>query len=135
MKYFTISEMCASNTAKARGIDNTPTTEVEENLEALIDNVLDPLREAWGEPIIVNSGYRCEKLNTAVGGSKTSQHRYGQASDIVPKNKTKARVKELFQLIQKLGLPFDQLINESDYSWVHISYKKDGNNRKQILNL
>ncbi|MCD8207767.1 MAG: D-Ala-D-Ala carboxypeptidase family metallohydrolase [Bacteroidales bacterium] len=135
MKYFTISELCASSTATAKKIDNTPTEEVIANLTALVDVVLDPLREAWGEPIIVNSGYRCSALNTAVGGSKTSQHMTGQAADIVPKNKTKARVKELFQKILDLGLPFDQLINESDYSWVHVSYKANGTNRKQVLNL
>ena len=59
MKYFTIEELCHSDTANARGIDNTPTEEVKANLEALIDNVLDPLREAYGKPIYLNSGYRC----------------------------------------------------------------------------
>ena len=77
MKYFTIKELCKSNTAIKYGIDNTPTPEVEQNLIALIENVLDPLREAWGSPIIINSGYRCPILNKAVGGSKTSSHMSG----------------------------------------------------------
>lgn len=74
--YFTIDELCYSDVAKAKGIDNTPSKEVKENLQKLID-FLNPLREAWGSAISVSSGYRCEALNTAVGGSKTSVHRLG----------------------------------------------------------
>lgn len=134
MKYFTISELCASDTAKARNIDNTPSQEVIDNLTKLVDNVLDPLRETWGGPLIVNSGYRCKALNSAVGGSSTSDHMKGKAADIVPKNKTKESVKELFALVDKLGLKYDQLINESDYTWVHISFR-EGANRMQKLKL
>ena len=74
MKYFTINELTKSATATSKGIDNTPTKEVVGNLTTLVDKVLDPLREAYGKPIKVNSGYRCPKLNKAVGGSATSQH-------------------------------------------------------------
>ena len=67
-KYFSIEELCKSDTATEKGIDNTPSSEVVEKLNMLIDNVLDPLREAYGKPIYVNSGYRCPALNKAVGG-------------------------------------------------------------------
>ena len=68
MRYFTIDELCHSDTAIALGIDNTPNQEVKEHLVQLIEELLDPLREAWGSPIKVNSGYRCAKLNRATKG-------------------------------------------------------------------
>ena len=131
MKYFTIKELCESSTATQRGIDNTPNSEIVSNLEQLVDNILDPLREKYGSPIKVNSGYRCEKLNKAVGGSKTSQHRYGLAADIT--TGSKLRNKQLFILAQQMNLPFDQLIDEKTYSWIHISFSKEP--RKQVLHL
>ena len=82
MKYFTIKELCKSSTAVQKGIDNTPNSEIVNNLEQLVDFILDPLREKYGKPIKINSGYRCDRLNKAVGGSATSQHRYGLAADI-----------------------------------------------------
>lgn len=132
MKNFTLKELCSSGVARVRRIDNTPTTEQVENLTALVDNVLDPLRERFGRPIIVSSGFRNEELNRAVGGAKTSQHMKGEAADIYAG--TKEGNRELFNLIVKY-LPYDQVINERDFSWVHVSYKKDGNNRKQQLKL
>lgn len=131
MKYFSIKELCSSDTARARGIDNTPTTKVELALMNLVDNVLDPLREWYGKPITVNSGYRSPKLNTAVGGSKTSQHMKGEAADITAGSKEEN--KKLFDYI-KSNLVFDQLIDESNFSWVHVSFKPAGN-RRQILKL
>ena len=133
MKYFTIRELTKSTTAIKKGIDNTPTREVTSNLIYLIDNILDPLREAWGEPLIVTSGYRSPKLNKAVGGSATSQHVKGQAADIRTLKDTPEENKRLFELVQKLGLPFDQLINEYNYDWVHVSYSK--RHRRQILKI
>ena len=120
MKYFTIAELCKSETADRLGIDNRCKKEHVYNMTALVDNVLDPLREAYGKPIQVNSGFRCLALNKAVKGSATSDH--------MTENK------RLFYLIQELGLPFDQLIDEKNFSWVHVSYRKEGN-RKQILAL
>ena len=131
MKYFTIEEMTKSSTATAKGIDNTPTKEVEDNLIKLIEAILDPLREWYGKPIRVNSGYRCEALNSAIGGAKNSQHTTGMAADIdvgsVEENK------KLFDYI-KDNLEFDQLIDEKHLSWVHVSYHEN-NNRKQVLYL
>lgn len=131
MKYFTIEEMTKSSTAKANGIDNTPSDEGVLKLQKLIEAVLDPLREWYGKPIRITSGYRCEALNKAVGGSDTSQHRLGEAADITVG--TKKGNKKLFEYI-KDNLPFDQLINESNFSWVHVSYR-EGRLRKQVLAL
>lgn len=133
MKYFTIKELTKSDVAKRNKINNTPTTQEEANLVALIENILDPLREAYGKPIIVTSGYRCERLNKLVKGSKTSQHRFGQAADIRTVEDTIEENKKLFDLAQKLNLPFDQLIDEYNYDWIHISYSP--RNRKQVLHV
>lgn len=132
MKYFTLKELCNSGVARVRRIDNTPNAEQVENLTALVENVLDPLRERFGHPIIVSSGFRSKDLNAAVGGAKNSQHMTGEATDIYAG--TKEGNRELFNLIVKY-LPYDQVINERDFSWIHVSYKKDGGNRKQQLKL
>lgn len=131
MKYFSIKEMTKSNTATAEGIDNTPDQTITNNLTKLIEAVLDPLREWYGKPIIVNSGYRCEALNKAIGGAKSSQHMLGEAADITVGSKEENE--KLFDYI-KDNLEFDQLINESDFSWVHVSYR-EGRLRKQVLEL
>ncbi len=133
MKYFTITELTKSATASRRGIDNTPSSTIKANLTELVDKILDPLREAWGAPIIVTSGYRCQKLNTAVGGAKSSQHMYGQAADIRTVSDKPSDNKKLFDLILKLNLPYDQLIDEYGYNWIHVSYSP--RNRKQILHI
>ena len=122
MKHFTMRELTKSITASNLGIDNTPGKVEKENLEKLVKYVLDPLREAWGAPIIVTSGYRCPRLNKAVGSQPTSQHRLGQAADIKTVEDTPARNKELYDLIKKLKLPVDQCINEHGYDWIHVSY-------------
>ncbi len=101
------------------------------NLDTLVDKVLDPLREAYGKPIKVNSGYRCPKLNKAVGGSATSQHMTGQAADITAGSKAENR--KLFDLVRSLKLPFDQLIWEHGGAWVHVSYGP--RNRRQVLSI
>ena len=131
MKYFTIKELIKSTTATAKKIDNTPTKEVEDNLTKLVDKILDPLREAYGKPIKVNSGYRCPKLNRAVGGSATSQHVLGQAADITGGSKLENKI--LFDLIKSLKLPFDQLIWENGGVWVHVSFGP--RNRRQVLSI
>lgn len=137
MTYFTISEMIASDTAKAKGIDNSPTTEVRANLVALVETLLDPLREAWKGPIKVTSGYRCAALNKAVKGSSTSAHLHGCAADIVPLNgkiaEFKAFCKNYFNARRHL---YDQVILETKGTseWVHIGLAtKDGRKRGQIM--
>lgn len=132
---FSLSEFIYSDSAKALGIDNMPkAVSVFDNLLLLIVNVLQPLRDAYGKPLYVNSGFRCERLNKAVGGAANSQHLYGQAADIT--TGTKAGNKALMLLAQRLNLPFDQLINEKpdtngNPSWVHISYTKTP--RRQVM--
>lgn len=134
MKYFTVSEFVRSETADKKGIDNRLPKDLLPNVQALVNNVLDPLRKSYGKPIIISSGYRCDALNKAVGGVPTSEHRLGMAADIVGTPNTKAENKKLFNLIQSLGLPFNQLIDEKNFSWVHVSYR-EGDNRKQVLAL
>lgn len=131
MKYFTIEELCFSQTAQRKKIDNSPDGRVRVNLTALVANILDPLREAYGKPIIVTSGYRCAKLNKAVGGVKNSQHLTGEAADIQAASKLPKDNKKIFELIQKLSLPFDQLIDEYGMAWVHVSYSS--RNRRQVI--
>lgn len=137
MTYFTINELIASDTAKAKGIDNSSTSEVRANLVALIETLLDPLREAWKSPIRVTSGYRCGVLNRAVGGSNTSAHIYGLAADIVPVN---GRIKEFKEFCATYFADkkqrFDQVILETKgkSEWVHIGLAtKDGRKRGQLM--
>lgn len=132
MKFFSITELERSDTARRIGIDNTMPEDAKKNITVLVDKVLDPLREAWGRPIYINSGYRCPKLNKAVGGSVTSHHMRGMAADITTGNATDNR--HLFQLIINLRLPFTQLIDESNFSWVHVSLDPS-NVKRQILKL
>lgn len=132
MKYFTVVEFVRSDTADRRAIDNRLPKELLPNVQALVNNVLDPLREAYGKPIRINSGFRCPALNKAVKGSATSDHMTGRAADIT--GGSPAENKKLFYLIQSLGLPFDQVIDEKNFAWVHVSYR-EGANRKQVLAL
>ena len=83
MIYFSVSELCASATALREGIDNRPSKCAYHLLHVLIEQLLDPIREAWGEPIVVSSGYRCKELNTLIGGVKNSHHILGCAADII----------------------------------------------------
>lgn len=133
MKFFTLNELIKSDAAKRSKINNTPNKQEENNLIALVENILDPLREAYGKPIIVTSGFRCERLNKLVNGSKTSQHRTGQAADIRTVEDTVEENKKLFDLAQELNLPFDQLIDEYNFDWIHVSHSP--RNRKQILHI
>ena len=128
--YITVDMLCASTTAKQKGINNTPNATVKANLEALITNVLNPIVEKVGFIPSINSGYRCEALNKAVGGTSSSQHLTGQAADI---GGSRDQVCKIFEAAVALG-NYDQLIFEKKNSyWVHISYKKDGTNRHEIL--
>lgn len=129
MKHFTMTELTRSLTAQLHHIDNTPPPQAVENLTALVEKVLDPLREAWGSPIHVNSGYRCPALNKLVGGKPRSQHLTGNAADITAGNA--AGNARLYRLLQRLQLPVDQAINEHDFKWIHLSCSP--RNRRQYL--
>lgn len=127
MRYFTISELTRSDTARRLGIDNRPPASAVAALHALVDNVLDPLREAWGGPIHVNSGYRCPELNRIVGGTSTSQHQRGEAADITVG--TRSGNRRLLALIRRLNLPVDQCIDEKGCRWIHVSHRPNRNRR------
>lgn len=121
---FTLEEL----TVTSVDADNTPTQEHIANLQRLVDNVLQPLRKMYGKPIKINSGYRSEAVNKKVGGSQTSSHCKGEAADLDCEDNAM-----LFSIICEM-LPFDQVINESNYSWIHVSFR-NGNNRKQALKM
>lgn len=134
--YFTVAELCASDTAKKYGIDNTPNSIVISHLQQLI-NFLNPLREAWGSTIRVNSGYRCEKLNRFVGGSKTSSHLIGYGVDLIPVNGKMDAFKKFIIDYMKNKM-FDQCIIEKSgkTEWIHIGlYNLKGQQRKMIFNI
>lgn len=130
-KYFTLEEMIKSPTARRLGISNKPNENVTANLQRLVANVLDPLREEWGAPIIVSSGYRSPRLNAAVGGARGSQHTLGQAADIHTLGDRPDDNRRLRDLLIKLDLPYDQLIDEFGCNWLHVSHRED--NRGQLL--
>ena len=134
--HFTLEEFIRSNTATRLKINNLPNKQQIANLLELCREVLEPIREAYGKPIIVTSGYRCPELNKAVGGVATSEHLQGMAADIRTLSDTKADNKKLWMIcIEVLKLrPFGQLINEHNYDWIHLSYNVK-RNRKQILEL
>ena len=130
MRHFTIKELVRSDTATRLGINNTPPASAVKALNALVDNVLDPLRDAWGGPIHVNSGYRCPRLNRIVGGTPSSQHQRGEAADITVGSP--ARNRRLLALIKRLDLPVDQCIDEKGSRWIHVSHRA-GHNRRLYM--
>jgi len=130
-KNFALSEITHSNTAKRLGIDNEPTETHLQNMQHLVDNLLQPLRDAVG-PIRVSSGYRNPALNRAIGGSRSSQHCKGEALDLQFWEMGEMNNKVIYDWILQSGLEFDQMINEFDFAWIHISLKKKGS-RKQVL--
>ena len=133
-KNFTLDEFTASDTAKAKGISNIPSTQQVANLCALVHHVLQPLRDAMGQEIKIGSGYRCPRLNKAVGGVSNSQHLNGEAADLCIDG-DKLKGKRWFDWI-KAHVVFDQLIMEHNAKgsyWVHVSYRADGKNRKQVI--
>lgn len=133
MRYFTLKELTYSDTASQLGLDNTPGVTESDNLIYLVEKLLDPIRERYGAPIIVTSGYRSPAVNEAVGGVATSQHLRGEAADISAGDVTLN--KQLFELIRTSGLEFDQLIDEKNYQWVHVSLTSRRMNRNQVLHL
>lgn len=127
---FKMSELLKSDAAKRYGIDNTPSAVAMDCMLELIFYCLQPLRDKSGKAMIVTSGYRCQKLNTKIGGVATSQHCKGQAADFTFEGWS---VKEGIDFIKKSGVEYDQLINEYD-RWIHVSFVK-GKNRKQYLKI
>jgi hypothetical protein len=137
-EHLSLAEVTRSDMAKRRGISNMPTPEHLENFKKLAENIFEPIRKHFGVPIFVSSGYRSKALNTAIGGSLSSQHCLGQALDLdMDGTKNGVTNKMVFDYI-KANLNFDQLIWEfgtkDNPDWVHVSYNPSGKQRKQILN-
>ena len=130
-KNFVLSELTKSNTAKRLGIKNEPTKEHMDNLQVLVRDLVQPIRDGIG-PIRISSGYRNPELNRAIGGSRKSQHCKGEALDIQFWEMGEINNKAIYDWVLGSGIEFDQMINEFDFAWIHISLKaKD--NRKQVL--
>jgi len=127
---FTLDELLRSNEADAKGINEqyTPPQEVVGNLDTLARLVLQPLRDKLGKPLNVSSGYRCTRVNTAIGGVHNSQHLFGQAADTEVPGMT---IEDWFKWVLESGIEFDQLIQEFN-QWVHISYN-EGHNRHEVF--
>ena len=136
-EHLDLSEVTRSDMAKRRGISNMPTPEHIENFKKLAQNIFEPIRKHFGVPIHISSGYRSKALNTAIGGSLTSQHCSGEAIDIdMDGSANGVTNKMVFEFI-KANLNFDQLIWEFGTKdapdWVHVSFETSGKQRKQIL--
>ena len=130
-KNFVLSEITRSNTANRLGINNEPTKKDLENLQRIVTNILQPMRNHFG-PIRISSGYRSKELNRAIGGSIKSQHCKGEALDIQFWKDGQMYNKKIYDWIINNAIEFDQMINEFDFSWIHISLKKS-KNRREIL--
>jgi hypothetical protein len=129
-KNLMLTEMTRSESGKRRGISNQPTPAHIENMKILAEKVFQSIRDHFKVPIRISSGYRSRELNAIIGGSQTSQHSEGKAIDI-DMDGTKITNKQIFDFIRQ-NLEWDQLVNEFDYSWVHVSFNL-GKNRKQVL--
>ena len=127
-KNFSLAEFENSNTAISRGIKNRVPEHLKENMQALVVNVLQPLRDLYGEPISLNSAYRCDELNKAVGGAAKSQHKKAEAADLTCEN-----VKLLFNTLESSDIEFDQAIYYRKKNFLHVSYSRNGNRKEIIL--
>lgn len=139
MKYFTFNEFEDSDKARELGIDNRMPELAEAHVVELVDRLLDPLRDAWGAPLVVSSGYRCPELNKAVKGSRTSAHLAGWAADLVPESGDPRGVQGLvnfaIEWLTATGQPYDQLIDERSGGrrWLHIGIRNlKGEQRREM---
>lgn len=132
-EHLDLSEVIRSESAKRNGISNMPTAEHIANFKLLAENIFEPIRNHFRVPIIISSGYRSKELNACIGGSATSQHCTGEAIDIDMDGSPHGVTNKMVFDYIKDNLIFDQLINEFDYAWVHVSYESTGKQRKQVL--
>ena len=130
-KNLTLSEVIRSESAKRRGVSNMPTPAHIENLKYLAEKIFQPVRDHFKVPIRISSGYRSRELNAIIGGSQTSFHSLGAAIDI---DQTLGKVtnKQIFDFIRE-NLDYTELINEFDYSWVHVAIVKGREKEKETL--
>ena len=133
---FTLGEFIASETAKKKGISNTPTLADIAHMKELCQNLLQPIRDAWGKPIKVTSGFRCYRLNRAVGGSPTSVHPKGWAVDIKPASGSYKEFEEfVVNFLKNSDLKWDQVIRETsgNSKWLHVGYKNGAGKQRMML--
>jgi hypothetical protein len=140
MVYFTLKEFERSNKADQLGIKNVIPGDKVLNVQYLIDKVLTPVREKYGKPIIISSGYRCPELNKAVGGVSNSQHVANDNAaaadlDVGGKEDNKKLFNLIKEMVENKEIVVDQLLDEKNFDWVHISVKRIGKNRNQILSV
>lgn len=139
MKFFSLEEMTRSATAKRLGIDNSPSPEIEAHIRLFIDKVLDPIREDWGGPIRVSSGYRCPELNRAVKGAKNSGHQYGYCADLQVSGRTVRELSRfIFDWMKNHQMKFDELLFEKSggVTWLHFCWiGKDGKQRMKCFDI
>ncbi len=131
MLNFTLSELIHSDTADKYNLNNMPDIKSLDNLLCLIIECLQPVRDVFGMPMIISSGFRTKRINELVGGSENSEHKTGCAADFIIRGLTPAQIVER---IRKTNIPFNQLIEEHGKNavWVHISYQKKGNKREVL---
>ena len=136
-EHLELAEVTRSETAKRKGISNTPSSEHLENFKKLAENIFEPIRNHFNVPIHISSGYRSKALNTSIGGSLTSQHCSGEAIDIDMDGSSNGVTNKMVFDFIKSTLNFDQMIwefgNSNNPDWVHVSYESTGKQRKQIL--
>ena len=136
MKNFKLSEFFVSSTADKNGIKNEPSLDaratIERNINLLVDNVLDPIRDKFCAPVIITSGYRCPQVNKLVGGANNSQHMSGCAADFHIKGFTYLMMRQVFLNIYDT-MNFDQLIYYRSKNIIHVSYVENGNRHEAFL--
>lgn len=134
MKHFTFEQFAISNTASSRGINNSVPVNYKPHAEELVNTILDPLTDAWGSKIRMTSGFRCKRLNDAIGGAQNSAHSYAYAADLVPENGRTLDFKNFtIQWLLNNNIKFDQFIDEykGNSSWVHIGVRNGSNKQRQ----
>lgn len=141
MKYFSILEFTRSETARKLGIDNTAPLEIRNNIRLFVETILDPIREDWGSPITVSSGYRCDRLNKAVGGAENSGHKYGFCADLQVSG-GELRLRSFAKFVKKWmedhKMKWDEIIFESSggVTWLHFCWiGKDGRQRMKSFDI
>ena len=138
MMYFSIDEMVRRAAAKNDGLDNRPSDDIKNKRTLFIEKVLDPIREDWGSPIIISSGYRCPELNAKVGGAKTSGHLYGYCADLQVKGDLRKFSCFVKDWMMKHKMDFDELLYESSggVTWLHFCWiGKDGKQRMKCFDI
>ena len=135
-EHFTLEELTKSSIADKYKINNMPNATMIKEGRRLCNDILEPIRQRYGKPIIVTSGYRCPLLNKRVGGAKNSDHRYASAADLKAKDGNNKELWDIIiQMIKEEKLSCRQLINEYNLSWIHISQNNryNGYRKNQII--